>query len=60
MYMCVCVYINTIILYNLNVYLNAGDLACNPGMCPHWESNRQPFGSQTSPQSTEPHQTGVM
>ena len=23
-----------------------GDLAHNPGMCPDWESNRQPFGSQ--------------
>ena len=23
-----------------------GDLACNPGMCPDWESNRQPFGLQ--------------
>ena len=23
-----------------------GDLACNPGMCPEWESNQQPFGSQ--------------
>ena len=23
-----------------------GDLACKPGMCPDWESNRQPFGSQ--------------
>ena len=23
-----------------------GDLAHNPGMCPNWESNRQPFGSQ--------------
>ena len=22
-----------------------GDLARNPGMCPDWESNRQPFGS---------------
>ena len=22
------------------------DLAHNPGMCPDWESNRQPFGSQ--------------
>ena len=21
-----------------------GDLACNPGMCPDWESNQQPFG----------------
>ena len=23
-----------------------GDLACNPGICPDWESNQQPFGSQ--------------
>ena len=23
-----------------------GDPACNPGMCPDWELNRQPFGSQ--------------
>ena len=22
-----------------------GDLAYNPGMCPNWESNQQPFGS---------------
>ena len=36
----------------------AGDLACNPGKCPDWELNRQPFGSQASPQSTEPHQPG--
>ena len=35
-----------------------GNLACNPGMCPDWESNRQPFGSQASTQSTEPHQPG--
>ena len=33
-----------------------GDLACNPGMCLDWESNRQLFGSQSSTQSTEPHQ----
>ena len=32
-----------------------GDLACNPGMCPNWESNRWPFGSQAGTQSTEPH-----
>ena len=38
----------------------AGDLACNPGMCPDWELNRQPFGSQASTQSTEPHQPGQM
>ena len=29
------------------------DLACNPGMCPGWELNRQPFGSQARAQSTE-------
>ena len=23
-----------------------GDLACNPGMCPDWESNLRPLGSQ--------------
>ena len=23
-----------------------GDLACNPGMCPDWELNQRPFGSQ--------------
>ena len=25
-----------------------GYLACNPGMCPDWESNQRPFGSQPS------------
>ena len=35
-----------------------GDLACNPGMCPDWESNQQSFHSQASAQSTEPHQPG--
>ena len=35
-----------------------GDLACNPGMCPDWESNWRPFSSQASTQSTEPHQPG--
>ena len=33
-----------------------GDMAQNPGMGPDWESNWQPFGSQASTQSTEPHQ----
>ena len=32
-----------------------GDLACNPGMCPDWESNLWPSGSKASTQSTEPH-----
>ena len=36
-----------------------GDLAHNPGMCPHWESNWQPLGSQAGTQSTEPHQPGL-
>ena len=36
---------------NINVWLPlmwppTGDLACNPGMCPDWESNQRPFGSQ--------------
>ena len=37
-----------------------GDLAHNPGICPDWESNRQPFGSQASTESTEAHQPGVI
>ena len=37
-----------------------GDLACNPGMYPDWESNWWPFGSQTGTQSTEPHQPGLI
>ena len=36
-----------------------GDLAHNPGMCPDWESNSRPFGSQASSQTTEPHQPGL-
>ena len=36
-----------------------GDLACNPGMCPSWESNQQPFGLQDSAQSTELHHPGL-
>ena len=36
-----------------------GGLACNPGMCPDWESNQRPFGSQASTQSTELHQPGT-
>ena len=35
-----------------------GHLACNPGMCPDWESNWRPFGSQACTQSTEPYQLG--
>ena len=37
---------------------STGDLACNPGMCPDWESNQQPFGLQAGTQSTESHQPG--
>ena len=36
-----------------------GDLACNPGMCPDWELNWQPFVSQASTQSTELHHPGL-
>ena len=35
------------------------DLACNQGMCPDWESNRQPFSLQPVTQPTEPHQSGL-
>ena len=31
----------------------------NPGMCPDWESNHQPFSSQAGTQSTEPHLPGA-
>ena len=50
---------------NINVWLPlerppTGDLACNPGICPDQKPNRQPFGSQASAQSTEPHQPCFM
>ena len=35
-----------------------GNLACNPGVCPDWELNQRPFGSQAGTQSTESHQPG--
>ena len=35
------------------------DLAHSLDMCPDWESNRRPFGSQAGTQSTEPHQPGL-
>ena len=36
-----------------------GDLAHNPGMCPDWELNWWPSGSQIGIQSTEAHQPGL-
>ena len=36
-----------------------GNLACNSGICPDWESNQQPFGLQAGAQSSEPHQPGL-
>ena len=33
--------------------LPTGDPAHNPGVCPDWESNQQPFGLQAGAQSTE-------
>ena len=38
---------------------STGDLAHNPGMCPGWESNQQPFDLQASAQSTESYQPGL-
>ena len=38
----------------------AGDLAHNPGMCPDWELNQQPFGSQAGAQPTESHQPALI
>ena len=35
-----------------------GDLAYNPGMCPDWELNQQPFNLQACTQSSEPHEPG--
>ena len=35
-----------------------GTWLATQGMCPDWESNQQPFGSQAGTQSTEPHQPG--
>ena len=37
---------------------STGDLAHNPGMCPDWELNWQPFSLQARAQSTELHQPG--
>ena len=36
-----------------------GDLACNPGMCPDWESNWWPFGLLVGAHSKEPHQPEI-
>ena len=35
-----------------------GDLVHNPGMCPDWDLNLGPFGSQAVTQSTETYQPG--
>ena len=35
-------------------------LACNPGMCPDWESNPWPVGLLDDAQPTEPHQSGPL
>ena len=34
------------------------DLARNPGLCPAWEWNWRPLGSQAVAQSSEPRQPG--
>ena len=38
----------------------SGVLAYNPGMCPSWESNHQPFGLRDVAQPIEPHQSGLL
>ena len=38
----------------------AGNLACNPAMCPDWESDWPLFCPQAGTQSTEPHQPRVI
>ena len=38
---------------------STGDVAHNRGMCPDWEANLEPSGSQACTQSTEPHQPGL-
>ena len=52
---------------NISVWLplacphtHTGDLACNPGMCPDWELNWQPFDSQVFAPSTEPCPPGLI
>ena len=37
-----------------------GDLAHNPGMCPDWELNLQPFGPQDDAQPTKSHWPGPL
>ena len=36
-----------------------GDLACNPGMCPDWESNQLPFDLQAGTQPLSHTSQGV-
>ena len=45
-------------LYVVSHMSPTGDLAHNSGICPDWESNQWPSGSQNSTQLTEPHQLG--
>ena len=37
-----------------------GDPTHNPNMCPDWESNQWPLGSQAGAQSTKLHQPGLI
>ena len=37
-----------------------GHLGCHPGVCPDWELNWQPFGSQAHTRSTQLYQAGLV
>ena len=64
LFLCVCVYVCVCVdpekhqCVVASCILPTGDLACNAGMCPDWESNQQPFSLQAGTKSTEPHHPG--
>ena len=66
-YLCVYVFILDFIYLFLErgeigclAHTATGNLARNLGMCPDWELKQRPSGSQSSAQSTEQHQPGLL
>lgn len=45
----------TLVSWLPSIRAPAVDQTRHPGMCPHWELNRQPFGAQDNTQLTEPN-----